>query len=154
MNSARGVGPKKRKKTQNVKHKMHKLSKRSLRAIHTSLCKTLQNTKNNKFYIFCPINLPHQSNQSCLNIQSCYSNCVYLYGYFSFAFYILLFFSLSTDLISLSLSLSLCLSLSLSLSRHFPFTLFPSLSSLSTSLDMLSSKHNISAHTHHQILQL
>ena len=148
MNSARGVGPEKRKKTQNVKHKMHKLSKRSLRAIHTSLCKTLQNTKCNKFYIFCPKNLPHQSNQSCLNIQSCYSNCVYLYGYFSFAFYILLFFSLSTDLISLSLSLSLCLSC------HFPFTLFPSLSSLSTSLDMLSSKHKISAHTHHQILQL
>ena len=130
MNSARGVGPKKRKKTQNIKHKMHKLSKRSLRAIHTSLCKTLQNTKSNKFYIFCPINLPHQSNQSCLNIQSCYSNCVYLYGYFSFAFYILLFFSLSTDLISLSLSLSLCvcvcLTLSLSsLSLHsFPLTLF------------------------------
>ena len=84
---------------------MHKLSKCSLRAIHTSLCKTLQNTKSNKFYKFCPKNLPRQSNQSCLNIQSCYSKHVYLYGYCSFAFYFYYFF-LSPQIRSLSHSLS------------------------------------------------
>ena len=74
----------------------------------------MQNTKSNKFYKFYPKNLPHQSNQSCLNIQSCYSNCVYLYGYCSFALYIyiyIFFFFLSLHRSNLSLSL-------LSLSLH------------------------------------
>ena len=52
-----------------------------------------------------PKNLPHQSSQSFLNIQSCYSNRVYLHSYFSFAF-IYFFISLHRSNLSLSLSLS------------------------------------------------
>ena len=67
-------------------------------SIHISECKILQNTKNNKFYTFCPKILPFQSSQSCLNIQSCYSNRVYLHDYCSFLF----FFSLSSFISPLS----------------------------------------------------
>ena len=66
----------------------------------------MQNTKSNKFYTFCPKNLPYQSSQRFLNIQNCYNNNVYLITRLLFIciLYFIIFFSLHWFDLSLSLS--------------------------------------------------